>query len=214
MRTARRRRAGGGRTRRARLRALAAAGLVVVGAWGGGLIWFAEGLPERVADPVTRTDAIVVLTGGAKRLRTGLDLLEEGRAEKLFVSGVHRGVDVAELLRVAQKAPEEIACCIDVGYDARDTIGNAAETARWMAAQGFRSLRLVTANYHLPRSLLAFTRAMPDVTVIPHPVFPPQVQTDAWWRRPATAWLVIAEYNKYIVMGLRHGLSAAFATDP
>jgi uncharacterized SAM-binding protein YcdF (DUF218 family) len=194
---------------RARLAALLAGAVAALAAWGGGLAWFAAHMPDGVDDPLTRTDAIVVLTGGAGRLGTGLDLLAAGRADKLFVSGVYRGVDVSELLRVSEKAPDPFACCIDLGHDARDTVGNAAETAHWMAAQGFRSLRLVTANYHLPRSLLEFRRAMPEIEMIPHPVFPAQLRSGQWWWRPKTALLIVGEYNKYLVARLRHGFSPA-----
>lgn len=178
--------------RLAGLAAAAAAG------WTAGLIWFAGAIPDRVADPDTPTDAIVVLTGGSDRLATGLGLLAEGRAQKLFVSGVYRGVEVAELLRLSRQAPEWLRCCIAVGYDAGDTAGNARETAAWMAEEGFTSLRLVTANYHLRRSLIEFARAMPKSEVVPHPVFPPGFKLQGWWRWPGTARLLVVEYNKYL----------------
>ncbi len=86
--------------------------------WTAGLVRFAGQIPSGVDDPISRTDAIVVLTGGSERLATGLQLLAEGRAGKLFVSGVHRGVDVSQLLRVARRAPRELDCCIVLGHDA------------------------------------------------------------------------------------------------
>src|SRR3546814_8190635 len=87
-----------------------------------------------------RTDAIIVLTGGSERLPTGLDLLSRDRADKLFVSGVYAGVEVAELLRLSRQSPQELACCIVLGYAANDTRGNAVETAEWMRAEGYKSL--------------------------------------------------------------------------
>jgi len=185
------------------------AGMVAAGiaAWGLGLVWFAGAIPGRVADPDTPTDAIVVLTGGSERLAAGLDLLAAGRARKLFVSGVYRGVEVAELLRLSRQAPERLRCCITLGYTAGDTEGNARETAAWMAAEGYTSLRLVTANYHLRRSLLEFARAMPRATVIAHPVFPPGFKREDWWRWPGTARLLAVEYNKYLA-ALARGLIA------
>lgn len=167
-------------------------------AWSVGLVWFAATVPDRVEDPSSRTDAIVVLTGGSRRLGVGLSLLMQGQGRKLFVSGVHRGVDVAELLRVARQSPAEVECCIVLGYTADNTAGNAAETARWMAEQRFRSLRLVTASYHMRRSLVEFQHAMPDVAVVPHPVFPDTFQPGDWWTRTPSIWLVMAEYTKYL----------------
>jgi uncharacterized SAM-binding protein YcdF (DUF218 family) len=169
--------------------------------WLGGFLWFVHLVPGRVADPDSDTDAIVVLTGGSLRVESGLQLLAAGKAKKLFVSGVYHGVDVGELLRVSRQAPERVECCIVLGHAAESTEGNAAETAAFMAKEGFTSLRLVTANYHMPRSLIEFARAMPDVRVIPYPVFP---EIDAgWWRRPAGVALFAEEYMKYLATLVR-----------
>lgn len=177
-----------------------------------GFLWFVAQLPERVAEPQRRTDAIVVLTGGSGRVGRGLELLADGRAEKLFVSGVYEGVDVAELLRVSQQQPKHLACCVALGYEAGSTEGNAVETAQWMDAQGYASLRLVTAAYHMPRSLLEFRRRMPDTEIVPHPVFPDHVKQDDWWRWPGSRYLLIGEYGKYLVARFRaavHGAAPA-----
>lgn len=177
-------------------------GLALVLLWCGGLVWFSQQIPHRVEDPDTVTDAIVVLTGGAGRLTTGLDLLARRQAEKLFISGVYQGVDVAEILRLSRQAPEELECCIELGYSATDTAGNARETARWMTIEGFTSLRLVTASYHMPRSLVEFRRAMPDVALTAHPVFTDNVHIDSWWRWPGTANLIAVEFTKYLMTTL------------
>ena len=190
--------------RRRSLPVLAVVGALIAGAalWVGGLVWFGEQeVPRRVEEEAlfTNTDAIVVLTGGAGRLGIGIELLAQGRASKLFISGVYRGVDVAEILRVSRHDPEALECCIEVGYDATDTAGNARETARWMAAEGFQSLRLVTASYHMPRSLAEFRRAMPDVELVPHPVFTDTVRVEAWWSSPRSVGLIASEFTKYLV---------------
>lgn len=188
------------------LRRLLVLALAITLAWGGGLVWFAGGIPreEGAGGNTDRsTDAIVVLTGGSHRLATGLRLLEEGLGRKLFVSGVYDGVDVQELLRVVRQTPGHLECCIVLGYAADSTLGNASETAGWMREQGYRSLRLVTANYHMRRSLLEFHMAMPDIEVVPHPVAPPNVRLEDWWLRPGTASLIVSEYNKYLVVLLR-----------
>ena len=168
-------------------------------AWVAGFFWFIEQIPRRIEEPDIMTDAIVVLTGGAGRLGAGLELLARGRAAKLFVSGVYRGVEVAEILRASLRSPEELECCVNLGHDAIDTRSNANETGQWMAAEGFTSLRLVTASYHMPRSRVEFRRAMPAVRLIAHPVFPPGVRIDGWWRWPGTTALLIGEYSKYLI---------------
>ncbi|MBF0307503.1 MAG: YdcF family protein, partial [Alphaproteobacteria bacterium] len=128
-------------------------------AWAAGLLWFAAAMPEAVEDDDSPTDAIVVLTGGSERLSAGFHLLASQRARKLFVSGVYHGVEVAELLSLSRQTPDEVECCIVLGYSADNTVGNALETAEWMAREGFSSLRLVTAQYHMRRSLLEFDAA-------------------------------------------------------
>ncbi len=173
--------------------------LVLAGTWLAGLLWFVAALPAAVADRDTPTDAIVVFTGGSERLGTGLELLGRGRAHKLFVSGVYRGVEVAELLRHAQRTPRAAECCIVLGYTAGNTRGNALETAAWMRGEGYRSLRLVTSSYHMPRSLLELRRALPEAEIIPHPVFTDAVKREEWWRWPGTAHLLATEYSKYVV---------------
>ncbi len=179
-------------------RLIAIAGTCAV-AWLAGLLWFATGLPSSVAEPERVTDAIVVLTGGSGRVHRGLQLLAEKRAKKLFISGVYRGVDVQELLRVSQRSPGDLECCVALGYKADSTRGNARETAAWMREQGLRSLRLVTAAYHMPRSLLEFRRVLPDAEIVIHPVFPAPVKQRDWWRWPDSASLIVSEYSKYLV---------------
>ena len=166
--------------------------------WLAGLVWFAGKIPLAPEDTASRSDAIVVLTGGSGRLAEGLDLLGRGLAKKLFVSGVYQGVEVDELLRISRESPQDLLCCVSLGYDATDTSGNARESAQWMKKNGFESLRVVTASYHLPRSLLEFRRAMPEVLLIPHPVFPSAVHLENWWLWPGTAKLIIGEYMKYL----------------
>ncbi len=202
MRPARKRRG------RPRLRWLLAAGIAATIAWSAGFLGFVEHIPRNL--PVLamgvdakRYDAIVVLTGGSGRLEAGLRLLEAGRARKMFVSGVYHGVDVASLLELSQTAPRDLDCCITLGYSADDTTGNAAETVKWMSAEGFSSMLLVTANYHLPRSLLEFRSAMPGAKIAAWPVQPPNVQIANWWRWPGTARLLAGEYTKYLAAWVR-----------
>jgi len=189
--------------------ALAAAILLVVWTWG--LILYAEGIPSDIADPSTHTDVIVVLTGGSQRMRTGLDLLAEGKADKLFISGVHEGVEIPRLMEVAGAPETSLRDRVETGYGALNTAGNAVETEEWMRNNGFESLRLVTASYHMPRSLLQFRHVLPDATIIPHPVFPDHVKQDKWWRWPGTARLIVGEYNKFLLAWAEHRAAALFA---
>ena len=183
------------------LRRMAIAGAALFMLCVAGLIWFAT--PPSVEDRTGPTDAIVVLTGGRLRLQSGVELLREGRGRKLFVSGVNQQVDLDELLRVSGNAPDWAFCCIALGHEADNTLGNARETAQWVRQQGFRSLRLVTAWYHMPRSLLEFDRAMPEIEIVAHPVFPGEVKQEHWWAWRGTLALLVSEYGKYLGALLR-----------
>ncbi len=171
-----------------------------------GLVRFANDLPRSVADPTSETDAIVVLTGGSQRLTSAFELMAQHRAHWLFVSGVGRELDPARLPGAGALDAHELTCCVVLGR-ADDTIGNAAETASFAHQHGVTSLRVVTAGYHMPRSLLELKRALPDVRIIEHPVFPSGFRQDDWWRWPGSASLIVLEYNKYLVARVRHALA-------
>jgi uncharacterized SAM-binding protein YcdF (DUF218 family) len=187
-------------------------GCILLAAWTAGLVIFVNYIPRTPAPDMPPTDAVVVLTGGSERLSEGLRLLQAGAARKLLVSGVHEDVTLAQLVAtLPAEAPHptdaELACCIVLGYEAGNTLGNAQETAAWMAAEGFTSLRLVTANYHMPRSLLEFRQAMPGIRMLANPVFPAQVKREEWWRWPGTAALMVSEYHKFLYALLRSRLA-------
>ncbi|MBL27026.1 MAG: hypothetical protein CMM50_05680 [Rhodospirillaceae bacterium] len=188
---------------------LLAVATIALGAWLAGLVVFVAALPRSAADTDSATDAIVVLTGGSQRLTEGLALLEADRAERLFISGVYRGVDVSEILRLQEEDRTGIMDRIELGHAATDTRGNARETAEWAARKGIRRMRLVTGNYHMPRSLLEFRMAMSGVEIIPHPVAPDSVRLDHWWQWPGSARLLAVEYSKYLAAWLRYGLFRA-----
>ena len=173
--------------------------IAILVSWVLGLAWFVGNVPNRQVGDHTTTDAIIVLTGGTGRLETGLKLLSGGYAKLLFISGVARGVDVKALLGLVRNTPKDFACCIAIGYKADNTAGNAIETAQWMKKTKLNSLRLVTASYHIPRSLYEFRRVMPNMKIVPHPVFPPQFKRADWWRWPGTARLLSSEFNKFLI---------------
>ena len=177
--------------------------LALLFVWFGGLLAFTSALPSSVEAPQRRTDAIVVLTGGSSRLEEGIKLLAQRKAKKLFVSGVYRGVDVRRLLSLSQRAPDDLVCCIEIGHTATSTEGNATETKLWMDQEGYQSLRLVTASYHMPRSIREFQHHMPQVRLVPHAVFPAQFKRQQWWRWPGTASLILTEYAKYLMSSAR-----------
>ncbi len=161
-----------------------------------GFVWFVLAATD-APDARVRADGIVVLTGGADRVRTGLRLLAEGRAPLLLISGVARAADYRTLARLAG-APDGLSARVTLGHEAHNTAGNARETAAWARARHMASLIVVTAFYHMPRALAELSREMPRVRFDPYPVHPPALHP--WWRAP-TAWRLLAqEYVKYLAV--------------
>jgi len=179
-------------------RLLALASLCLGVLWFAGLVWFGATMPTSPSSNQSRTAAIVVLTGGSNRLKEGVRLLSRGYAKWLFVSGVNPDVRKPELMKVAGVEAPEVARFVVLGKRAVDTRGNASESAEWLRKRRFTSLRLVTANYHMRRSLLEFRRALPGVRIIANPVFPKPVNQGPWWRSGRALTVVAGEYNKYI----------------
>ncbi len=152
--------------------------------------------------------AIVVLTGGPGRVATGVSLLEAERGERLLISGINPGSPVADIASAAGASEALFACCVDVGADAADTEGNAAETADWARARSYDSLIVVTSDYHMPRALLELQAAMPDTRLIAHAVAAP-----APWSTPEEARRWLTEYVKYAAVYVRERLAGRNAPD-
>ncbi|MBL4747702.1 MAG: YdcF family protein [Magnetovibrio sp.] len=185
--------------------------VLLTGIWGAGLFRYADAIPMSITQPNLKTDAIVVLTGGSGRLDEGFRLLEQGLGERLFISGVYKGVDMKVLRDATRENLSRQNCCVDIGHDAEDTIGNAIETRDWVRKQGFTSLRLVTSAYHMPRAILEFKYSLPGIKLVEHPVFPAHVKQDQWWAWPGTTGLIVGEYNKFLMAWMRHRLISLFS---
>ena len=173
----------------------------------GSFVFFANKVGRISMPDDPRADAIVVLTGGKERVKQAVALLAEGRAKRLLISGVHPGSTAQQIASVTAGAIGLFDCCIDLDRQALNTAGNAAETASWVRSHGFGSLLLVTSAYHLPRAKLELAKAMPEVTLYAYPVYQPELDLKAWYRKPGTIVLLMREYVKYTVAHLR--ISAA-----
>lgn len=142
--------------------------------------------------PGKTTDAIVVLTGDNRRIETGLALLAQGLSKHFFVSGVYKDVKEQEIRQMWKGEPPLPACCIALGRTAKSTIQNGQETAQWIKAMKFSSVRLVTSSYHMHRAVMELSHAAPGLTIVRSPVTDPAAG-------PATfrLWqLLFLEYNK------------------
>lgn len=162
----------------------------------------------RPAPPIVGTaDGIIVLTGGEHRIRAGASLLQAKTARRLLISGVNPQTSRDDVIRLSGLGPASFNCCVDLGYAAQDTIGNAEEARAWATGIGARRLVVVTSNYHMPRSLAELAIAMPDVEFVAHPVGAKSAGDRAWWLQPALARLLATEYVKFLPVAARYGLA-------
>lgn len=173
-----------------------------------GFTLFIRNLPDAPTPATVTTDAIIVLTGGNGRVERGLALLAEGAAPTVFISGVGSNVTLNELLRAHADAPSRAAIAarkgsVMLGRNALTTRTNAEEVALFARSRSLYTLRLVTAHYHMPRSLLEFGYALPEATLVADPVFPDGFKRSQWWKHHNTRRLMLVEYHKYIAALLR-----------
>jgi uncharacterized SAM-binding protein YcdF (DUF218 family) len=179
-----------------------AALLVLILIWTAGLLEFADRV-ARLTPPEEppAADGIVALTGNSElRLKAATDLLQAGKGRRLLVSGVNREATRSDLWSVTGAAKPLFDCCVDLGFTAADTLGNAREAAQWAHVMDYRSMILVTADYHMPRALIEFRSAMPDEKITPYPVATPALDARRWWATSLGARRMTLEYSKYLAI--------------
>jgi len=170
-----------------------------------GFIVFANGIDREQSEPQESADGIAVLTGGVSRIDRAMALLAAGKAKRVLITGVNRTTTVDELKQLASRGDQYFTCCVDIDKEARNTIDNATETSEWVALHRYRSIIVVTSNYHMPRALAELARVMPGVTLIPYSVVDNNVHLDRWWTYPGTTRLLLSEYQKYLLALARLG---------
>ena len=194
------------RARRAIGVLLAAALLIGVGFFFGGFFRFVDTIVNYQTPSPLAADGIVVLTGGAERIAGAVELITAGKARRLLISGVHPDTSAARLGRMVEAEPDLMACCVDLDHRAANTIGNALETAKWAQRNGFLSLIVVTSAYHMPRSMLELSHAMPGIRLIPYAVTRPGLTLENWSEDRTVILLLLEEYLKYTATRLRLSL--------
>ena len=201
-----------------------AAILVVVMIWAVGLFAFVERVERSTpARLPPRADGVVALTGAGSNERIGaaMALLEDELATRMLVSGVNRQASREDIRNVSRAVRRLYDCCVDLGFNAADTVGNARETQEWVRALRYDSLIVVTADYHMPRAMLELRGAMPDVQLTAYPVATSVIDARRWWRTSGGRRLMIGEYSKYLailaretILGLGPQDDAASAPTP
>jgi len=191
------------------VRAAATILALVVLIWIVGLLAFAGRVDHSTpaAEPPV-SDGVVALTGASDaRITAAMALLETGKARRMLVSGVNPTTTRTEVRGVAKADRHIYDCCVDLGYQATDTVGNARETAHWVDAEGYRSLILVTSDFHMPRALLELKAALPDETITPYAIRTTELDAHHWWRTSDGLRRMTLEYCKYLIILARTDLA-------
>ena len=188
-----------------------AAFLVLALIWFSGLLAFAGRVQGSTPNPApANAQGIVALTGANsnERLAAAMGLLEDGYGRRVLVSGVDPIASRADIRRVSRAVRRLYDCCVDLGFTAADTVGNARETAAWAGAMRYRKLIIVTADYHLPRAMLELNAVLrgTGVTAQTYAVATPSLKARDWWRNPSAARLMVIEYCKYLVILAREAV--------
>jgi len=168
-----------------------------------GFIGFLSKLRVAELKPASSADGIVVLTGGSSRVSDAVELLANGYGRRLLISGVHPTNGVADISRSVPDSQGLLDCCADLDRSAVNTRSNAIETRRWAHERGFRSLIVVTSNYHMPRAIAEMSHAMPDINLIPFAVVSEKWRDQPWWTDGAAMRLLVSEYIKYLAAEIR-----------
>src|ERR1700716_2111160 len=198
------------KARREWLRVAIVAGLAVMFvAAAVGFVGFLSQLRGTELKPDRKADGIVVLTGGSSRVSDAMELLAGGYGKRLLISGVPPTNAASDISRSLSDNQSLLSCCVDLDRSAGNTRSNAAETRRWARERGFKSLIVVTSNYHMPRAIVELSHAMPDVTLIPFAVVGDRWRDEPWWTSGATLRLLLSEYVKYVAAEVRVRLAGA-----
>ncbi|NUT01449.1 MAG: YdcF family protein [Sphingomonas sp.] len=143
----------------------------------------------RPAKADVRTDAAVVITGGTGRIEHAMRVLEHGKAKRVLIAGADPLVTKKDLVDRFNAKSKLVRCCVDLGSESVDTRSNAEEAQRWLARHQYKSVRLITNDWHMRRAAYEFRRSLGDQYEVVH---------DAVRTEPGFATL-FSEYNKYLL---------------
>jgi uncharacterized SAM-binding protein YcdF (DUF218 family) len=168
-----------------------------------GFVGFLSQLRSAESRPARNADGIVVLTGGSSRVSDAMELLAGGYGKRLLISGVHPTNGTIDISRSLPDSQGLLGCCVDLDHSAVNTRSNAVETRRWAHERGFKSLIVVTSNYHMPRAIVELSHEMPEIELIPFAVIGDKWRDEPWWTSGTTLRLLLSEYAKYVAAEIR-----------
>ena len=99
--------------------------------WFVGFFMFIEKIYQYPEDLTTKTDAIVILTGGRNRIAEGAKIWNQGLSEKLFISGIEKNTSLKTISNVQEVNFINLKN-VDFEKKSKNTIENAIETNEWL----------------------------------------------------------------------------------
>ena len=189
------------------MKTLFSIGLAALILWFAGFLAFNYKINSYKKDETVKTDAIIVLTGGKNRISEAVELLNRGAADRLFISGVQEGISLKEI-RERKDVKIKTDRKISLENKSKNTVENAIQTNDWIKKNNISSSRLVTSNYHIPRSLEEFRAQNHRLHIVPHPVYSDNV-SKKWWKNGGSFYLIASEYNKFLYVYIRTKLFRA-----
>lgn len=172
--------------------------VIAFGGLFGGFLWFADSVASMRPPATAKADAIIVLTGGYLRIEQAVGLLRDGVGKRLLISGVNPTTTRTQIRKMTQGSSDLFTCCVDMGYKALDTIGNANEAASWIRDHGYGSVVVVTNNYHMHRSLHELRSASPQTEFVAYPVISSDLARTNWFVEPDVVRTMLYEYMKFV----------------
>lgn len=183
---------------------------LIVGIWLAGFVVFVDRVVDSTPsiEPSEKHDGIVVLTGASnERLSEGMELLERRKAKRMLISGVNEKVKRHELMELTKGSKRLYNCCVDLGYEAQTTLGNALEIGKWAKDHDYKTLIVVTSDYHMPRALLEIKGAARGVSLTPYAVASNELDAKQWHKSEKATRRIFLEYNKFLAIMVRDGVN-------
>ena len=152
-------------------------------------------------DPLQKSDAIVVVSGGqtSSRAERGIELYKAGYAPKIVFSGAALGTGPSNARQMREQALQAGVPAEDIQTDevAETTYQNAVNTKSILDQMDGKKILLVTSPYHQRRSSITFKRVYGDnYQILNVSAYDNRWSKLAWWATPFGISITLSELSK------------------
>ncbi|MEC8100472.1 MAG: YdcF family protein [Pseudomonadota bacterium] len=109
---------------------------------------------------------IAVLTGGKGRISEGLEVFKSYKDIYLLISGVDKSIKIEEILP-ANLLNNQKVFTDTISETTRD---NAIAIIKWAKKYNIRHIKIITSDYHMPRSMIVLSKNTKNLSFYAHPV--------------------------------------------